>query len=92
VDGRDIIVHARAGSCPIGRYEVPAGPEKLAYVTGLGDLIALLARRFRINRFAKLFERVTGKSCGCRRRQEKLNRLLPTIDEKAMTGDLRSRI
>lgn len=44
---------------------------------GLGDAIADLAHLTGLDRVAKYYEKITGKSCGCDERQQALNRLLP---------------
>ncbi len=44
---------------------------------GLGDTIAKIAERTGLAKVAKVFERVTGKGCGCGKRQEALNKLVP---------------
>jgi hypothetical protein len=69
-DGRDIVEHASAGDCPLGRY-APAAP------LGLGDTVAALAKAVGADKAAALFHRVTGKDCGCEGRREKLNRMMP---------------
>jgi len=69
-DGEDIIGHAGGGRCPLGRYR--ALPPR-----GLGDVVANVARRVGGEAVAMVFQRVTGRECGCRERQERLNRLVP---------------
>jgi hypothetical protein len=44
---------------------------------GLGDTVRKIADATGISAAAKLYERVTGKDCGCKQRQESLNRLVP---------------
>jgi hypothetical protein len=44
---------------------------------GLGDTVADLAHLTGMDQLAKSYEQVTGKSCGCKGRQEKLNQLFP---------------
>jgi hypothetical protein len=43
---------------------------------GLGDYVADVAHLTAMDRMAKTYERVSGKSCGCEQRQEKLNSLV----------------
>jgi hypothetical protein len=42
---------------------------------GLGDTVADLTHLTGVDRLAKAYEQVTGKSCGCAERQGKLNNL-----------------
>lgn len=44
---------------------------------GLGDDIHLLAKKTRLDLLAKLFEKATGRDCGCDKRREQLNNLIP---------------
>jgi hypothetical protein len=44
---------------------------------GLGDLVAEVTHLTGIDQLAKVYEETTGKDCGCRARQEKLNQLFP---------------
>lgn len=44
---------------------------------GLGDAIADLAHLTGLDKVAKYYERVTGKSCGCEERRDDLNRIFP---------------
>jgi hypothetical protein len=46
--------------------------------SGLGDTIADLARLTGMDKVAKGYEQLTGKSCGCEQRQAKLNQLFPS--------------
>ena len=43
---------------------------------GLGDYVADIAHLTGMDRLAKTYENVSGKSCGCEQRQEKLNSLV----------------
>lgn len=52
-------------------------PIRKNQIRGLGDAIAVVARFTGLDRVAKLWERKTGKPCGCGKRQEKLNHLVP---------------
>ena len=51
---------------------------------GLGDYVADLAHLTGMDRMAKMYERTTGKPCGCEQRQETLNSLvrLPLISQQ----------
>ena len=40
---------------------------------GLGDAVADMAQLTGMNRLAEAYTQVTGKDCGCKARQEKLN-------------------
>jgi len=42
---------------------------------GMGDTVANLAQLTGLNKIAQTYEQVTGKSCGCQARQDKLNSL-----------------
>ncbi len=42
---------------------------------GLGDAVADMAQLTGMNRLAEAYTQVTGKDCGCKARQEKLNQL-----------------
>jgi hypothetical protein len=70
MDGVDIIVHASAGDCPLGRHE-------RVLARGLGDWVARWAKRIGADRVSLLFRRMTGRQCGCHGRQERLNKLIP---------------
>jgi hypothetical protein len=50
---------------------------------GLGDTVADLAHLTGMDQMAKTYEQVTGNSCGCKDRQEKLNRLYPYTSAKS---------
>ena len=66
----DIVEHAKAGDCPLGKHvKAPVG--------GLGDVVAAWAKRVGADRAAAIFHRMTGKDCGCEKRRERLNRLVP---------------
>jgi hypothetical protein len=45
--------------------------------TGAGDTFAAIAKAVGAEWVAKKVEQVTGKPCGCKKRQEALNRLVP---------------
>jgi hypothetical protein len=51
---------------------------------GLGDYVANVAQLMGMDRVAKTYERVSGKSCGCQERQEKLNSLVqfPSLNQQ----------
>ena len=42
---------------------------------GLGDTVAEIAHVTGMDTLAKTYEQVTGNSCGCKERQEKLNQI-----------------
>ncbi len=44
---------------------------------GLGDTVADLTHLTGLDKLAHFYEQVSGKSCGCKDRQEKLNALFP---------------
>jgi hypothetical protein len=44
---------------------------------GLGDTFAEITRLTGLDQFANAYEKLTGNSCGCEERQQKLNQLLP---------------
>jgi hypothetical protein len=49
---------------------------------GLGDSIEKIARRSRIKQLVESFSKKTGKDCGCKKRQEKLNTMFPYKTKK----------
>lgn len=53
------------------RTDIKAG------INGLGDLVAEITQLTGLDNLAKTYEQVSGKSCGCDVRQEKLNQLFP---------------
>ncbi len=73
VDERDIIDHARVGDCPLGRHEapLPSSPR------GLGDVVAGWTHRLGVDHLATAYHRLTGHDCGCQKRRERLNALVP---------------
>lgn len=44
---------------------------------GLGDTVADLTHLTGLDQLAKLYEQVSGKSCGCDERRQALNQLFP---------------
>jgi len=44
---------------------------------GLGDTVQKIAKKIGADKIAKTYEKVTGKSCGCSKRQDTLNRVFP---------------
>jgi len=66
-DGRDIVDHAQAGDCPLARY-----PSR-----GLGDTVAKVTHATGIHALVQTAARAVGKPCGCAKRREALNKLLP---------------
>lgn len=68
LSGRDIVELAESHRCPLHLF-----PSR-----GIGDTIANVLDKTRIGPVAKLaIEKVTGKPCGCDKRQEALNQLIP---------------
>jgi hypothetical protein len=51
--------------------------KKIANPAGLGDTVANLAHATGLDRVAKRYERITGRCCGCDRRQADWNRRYP---------------
>ncbi|MEI7815588.1 MAG: hypothetical protein WCI45_00225 [Desulfuromonadales bacterium] len=45
--------------------------------TGLGDLIASITKTTGLDVLSDIYEKITGKECGCIDRQEALNKLFP---------------
>jgi hypothetical protein len=68
--GRDIMAHAVAGDCPLGLHQPSNRGIPLP-----GDIIEALAKRLGLARLARLWEKRTGRSCGCARRKEWMNGL-----------------
>jgi hypothetical protein len=50
---------------------------------GLGDAIADFTHLTGLDRVAALYEKVTGKECGCDARQETLNKVFPFVGSQA---------
>lgn len=46
---------------------------------GLGDTVAHLTHATGLDRLAEVYTQATGKPCGCKARQEKLNHLVPYV-------------
>jgi len=46
---------------------------------GLGDCVAKIAHALKLDDIAKKYEHASGQSCGCKERQEILNKLVPHI-------------
>lgn len=44
---------------------------------GLGDTVADIAHLTKMDQLAQTYTQLTGKDCGCKARQEKLNQLFP---------------
>lgn len=42
---------------------------------GLGDTVADLTRASGVDKLATIYEQTTGKSCGCEKRQDSLNKI-----------------
>jgi len=66
-DGVNILYHARDLGCPLGKYDKPL--DSTPDIPLAGDVVAKLARLFGADRLAKLWERATGKPCGCKERE-----------------------
>lgn len=64
------MAHAEAGDCPLGKHVLPPA-------RGAGDTVARAAHAMGVDKLAKAWERVTGRPCGCKVRQERLNRMMP---------------
>jgi len=47
---------------------------------GLGDAVADLTQLTGIDQLAQTYEQLTGKDCGCKKRQVKLNELFPNVN------------
>jgi hypothetical protein len=52
--------------------EVASIPSK-----GLGDTVAKITHATGLDKLAEVYTRITGKDCGCKGRQEFLNKLIP---------------
>jgi hypothetical protein len=50
---------------------------------GLGDLVELAAKVTGVKTVVDTVSEVTGKDCGCKKRKEALNRLMPFKKENA---------
>jgi hypothetical protein len=50
-------------------------------VRGMGDVVANIAKATGIDKVAKFFEEKTGKDCGCKGRQEKMNNYPNIVNE-----------
>jgi len=46
---------------------------------GLGDCIAKITHSLGLDQVAGKYEEITGKSCGCKQRQEMLNKAVPNV-------------
>jgi hypothetical protein len=44
---------------------------------GLGDTLAKIAHTAGLDKLAELYTEITGMDCGCKNRQEALNKLIP---------------
>jgi hypothetical protein len=64
IDGEDIVKHAATGYCPAGRFAW----------AGVGDALACLFARVGIVRALAWARQQWGWDCGCKGRQEALNR------------------
>jgi hypothetical protein len=64
------MAHAEVGDCPLGLHRRTKFDMPLP-----GDIIESLAKRFGIDLLARLWEKRTGRSCGCARRKARMNAL-----------------
>lgn len=55
----------------------PKPPKKKKKMRGLGDLLQWAFAKIGIEVVVKKVEKVTGRDCGCGRRQQKLNEMVP---------------
>ncbi len=46
---------------------------------GLGDCVAKIAHALALDQMAEKYEGVSGKPCGCKQRQENLNKAVPHV-------------
>tara|TARA_R110000796_G_scaffold64291_2_gene149061 strand:- start:131 stop:310 length:180 start_codon:yes stop_codon:yes gene_type:complete len=44
---------------------------------GLGDTVEKIAHAIGADKVAKVYEKITGKDCGCNKRKDKLNKTVP---------------
>jgi len=51
--------------------------KQLKRMDGLGDVVEAVAEATGIKAAVETVARATGKDCGCRRRRDKLNKLIP---------------
>lgn len=78
------------GADPVGTRcgaSADAVPGPKAWTTslpsrGFGDTIAKVTRATGLVRITEAYSRVTGRDCGCSRRQTRLNKLLPYKTER----------
>ncbi len=90
ISGRDVIEHQTLTGCPLKLFEAgDEGVDPLALVErditalvykqpeGAGDSLKALLDKFGADRAAKLFEQLTGVSCGCESRRAWLNKFWP---------------
>jgi hypothetical protein len=54
---------------------------------GLGDTIAKITHATGLDKLAELYTQLTGKDCGCKNRQEALNKLVPYGITETSNGD-----
>ena len=54
----------------------------LKRMDGLGDLVEAVTTATGIKRAVETVAKVTGKDCGCARRRDKMNRLIPFRGEQ----------
>ena len=58
-------------------WNPPAAPEKKKKMRGLGDLVQWGLAKIGVELVVKRIEKATGKPCGCSKRQDKLNEMVP---------------
>jgi len=66
-----VAAEAQAGHQETAHQEIPQQSR------GLGDTIAKITHATRLDKVAKAYTAITGKDCGCKKRQEALNKLVP---------------
>lgn len=77
-DGVNIVEHAASGKCPKGRYSLPVVTQHRPRSRGLGDTIAKVTAATKIDKVVKAVTKAVGiKDCGCNKRREVLNGLVP---------------
>ncbi len=57
--------------------QVQTSEHSISISTGLGDTVQKITHATGLDKLAQLYTQITGKDCGCRSRQEALNKLIP---------------
>jgi hypothetical protein len=70
-EGKIVTVTAKAPDAAVVQTAGPPGDR------GLGDTVARLTHATGLDKLAHFYTQVTGRDCGCKGRQELLNRLIP---------------